>query len=134
VSSNPNDEITPHPVVWFEVWLHHGEDRLFYEQLLGWRSESFSDYDQAYRVISGADQEGTAGALVLPDSKVPTRPGTVVYAQVSDLAAAVARASDLEGTVEIPPTLITETAGAFAIVRDPHGNRIGLWSRGLSRL
>ena len=50
---------------------------------------------------------------------------TIFYVQVEDVKAAIAKAEGLGGKKIVGP--VTIPAGAFAWIRDPEGNTVGLW-------
>jgi predicted enzyme related to lactoylglutathione lyase len=108
------------PVVWFEV-LGQDADKMrsFYGELLGWSFDT--DEPTAYGVVK-------AGRGGIPGGVGRARPGgrgwLTFYAQVPDLAAAVAKAQALGSRVLIPITRLQETT--IAVVSDPEGNPLGL--------
>ena len=119
-------------VIWFEIWVADLERaEAFYSALLGWTFRPFDDYDPVnYHIVATPD--GTlGGALVRTAAPVPRGEGgmgTVVYAAVDDLEAAVSQARSLGGSLIQAPRVIGSADGWFAIVGDPDGNRLGLWS------
>lgn len=119
----------PAPVVWFEIRVSDLKAAAnFYGELFGWEFEPFAEYDSNYWIIKG-DEKGLEGALVLDSRACGGQPGTVVFVAVESLEQVVRWVIDLGGTVVQEPRSITKTAGRFALVDDPQGNRIGLWSR-----
>jgi uncharacterized protein len=116
-----------HPVVWFELWVPDVElARTFYGELFGWTFRAMADYDPQYWLI---DSGGGVGGALLPGDALAgaARAGTVVYVSVADLTAAMERCVALGGSVERPVTAIGDGSN-FAIIRDPSGTRLGLWS------
>jgi predicted enzyme related to lactoylglutathione lyase len=118
-------------VIWFEIWVSDLERaKAFYSGLFGWTYEPLSDYDASggYQQINAGDAAGVNGALVnAPGRERPASRGTVLYVHVPDLADAIDRAQSLGGTLVQKPTLISASAGTFAIVTDTEGNDLGLW-------
>lgn len=117
-------------VIWFEIYVADLERaRTFYGRLFGWKFEALTEYDPEYWTIrAGKD---SIGALVRrpsaqSDNRVPPL-GSVVYVEVESVDQMLSRAVELGGTVERKRTLISSTAGAFGLIRDPDGNTIGLW-------
>jgi predicted enzyme related to lactoylglutathione lyase len=93
----------------------------FYAGVLGltWESADTGAGGPAYRTMHvGGAMAG--GALQMDDSWGPELPAHwTVYFGVQDTDAAVARVSELGGTVQVPPT--DSPHGRFAVVSDPHG-------------
>jgi predicted enzyme related to lactoylglutathione lyase len=117
------------PVVWFEIPVADLQSAAqFYGGLFGWEFESFEAYDSDYWTIKGEDT-GVGGALVLDRERKPKGSAAIIFVAVDDLDHAVQKVLQLEGGVVKWPALITESAGSFAIVKDPDGNSIGLWCR-----
>ena len=82
--------------------------------------------DQAAEIVAG----GTAvGTLRVAEGKISPFNG-VVYVQVSDIRASCKKANQLGGTV-VPgfPFNLPDGTGAIALVADPAGHPIGLYSR-----
>ena len=110
------------PVAWFEIT---GPDakRLhdYYGALFGWSMEVMDDYGvvaAAERGIGGGigrSQDG-AGRLTF-------------YVEVDDVAAALARAQELGGSVVSPPVEVPGMNLTIAFFADPDGHVVGL-SRG----
>ncbi len=109
------------PVVHFQIG---GRDaahlRGFYQEVFGWVIEAPSPIG-AIRTHAGV---GINGGLHQVDET--QAPYLAVYVSVEDIAGAVGRVEDLGGEVLVPPTDV-DGVGAFALVRDPEGNCIGLW-------
>jgi len=82
--------------------------------------------DQAAEIVAG----GTAiGTLRVADGKIAAFNG-VVYVQVTDLRASCKKAKELGGT--IPPGFpfnLPDGIGAIAVVVDPAGRPVALYSR-----
>jgi hypothetical protein len=124
-----DDDLTGE-VVWWELRVRDtAAAKAFYGELLGWGFAQLPGYEPEYWVVQGAP--GLSGALA------PAEPGSeaggsgsVLYVAVPSLAAAIERAVDLGGDVAMGITAITDADGKFAVVRDPEGNRLGLWGPG----
>ena len=113
------------PIVHFEIGVQDvAKAQRFYGPLLGWE---FSAYGPAAMVSNVGPMAGTMGigghinALGHPPHNY-----CVVYAQVEDLAATIARAQELGGKQLVPPTEIPGM-GHFAWLADPEGNTVGIW-------
>ena len=114
-----------YPVVHYEInTASQPELSRFYAEAFGWSMQpETDDYIQIDTdgVCAGTGAPGIDGGIG------PSDPGddfVTFYVQVPDVDATLARVVELGGEVDMPPT----EAGhiVFAIVRDPHGNRIGL--------
>jgi predicted enzyme related to lactoylglutathione lyase len=124
---------TPASVIWFEIWVADLERaESFYAGLLGWAFRPFEEYDPVnYHIV--ATPEGTLGGALVraqssPEHGTKDGRGTVVYAAVDDVGVAVDQARSLGGSVVQAARVIGSADGWFAIVGDPDGNRVGLWS------
>ncbi len=114
------------PVVWFEIPVADLERAAhFYGELFGWRFGRVADFDREYLIIDAG--ESINGGLALVDAGFTRGDGALVYVAVEGLLEAMDKAGQLGGTVDQEPQLISEQAGAFAVLRDPDGNRIGVW-------
>jgi predicted enzyme related to lactoylglutathione lyase len=112
---------------WFEIVVTDIErGARFYEQLLGveLRREEFFGTSMA---LFPSQDPGAGGCLVRADDKrQPGVGGSVIYLNANGkLDACVDRVKKAGGSVIAPRTEIGD-AGAFALVRDPDGNVIGL--------
>ena len=89
----------------------------FYTDVFGWRFEEVATGEQAYwGIFNGTDLNG--GLMPLPPGAgAPSH--WLVYFATADLAATVARVSDLGGRVVLPPTGIP--SGRISVAVDPQG-------------
>jgi predicted enzyme related to lactoylglutathione lyase len=70
---------------------------------------------------------GIGGALIYGPGCVPSDTGTLVYLNAgSDLDGILGRVELAGGRVIMPKTLISDTAGWFALFIDSEGNRLAL--------
>jgi len=110
------------PVVFFEV---RGQDadklRSFYGQLLGWSFQGVGL--TSYGVVPRSDR-GIGGGIgrAVGDG----RGWVTFYTEVPDLAGAIAKAERMGSRVLVPITRLPD--GAMAVVSDPEGNPVGLFS------
>ena len=121
----------PAPVVWFEIRVTDlARAESFYGALLGWTFRPFEGYDpERYHLIStGEGRLGGGLVLVEPAPVRSSLLGIVLYAEVPDLDPVLALAVSLGGAVMEPPAVVGPADGWFAVVTDPDGNRVGLWS------
>jgi predicted enzyme related to lactoylglutathione lyase len=115
------------PVVHFEIPVADMDRAVgFYRAVLGHdlRRERVDGYDMAF--FPRADgKPGASGALARGDVYVPTRSGVILYFDVPDIDAVLARAARHGGAVLYPKTSVG-AAGYVAEIADSEGNRIGL--------
>ena len=123
----PPADVGPGRIAWFDITttsLPRSKD--FYGKLFGWQFTPVQGTDQAVEIVAG----GTAiGTLRVADGKIAAFNG-VVYVQVTDIQASCKKAKELGGT--IPPGFpfnLQDGIGAIAIVVDPAGHPVGLYSR-----
>jgi predicted enzyme related to lactoylglutathione lyase len=112
---------------WFDISttnLRQSEE--FYGRLFGWKFAPVKGTDQAAEISAGGASIGT---LRIADGPISGFNG-VVYVQVSDIRVSCAKAKELGGM--IPPAFpfnLPDGAGAIAIVVDPAGHPVGMYSR-----
>lgn len=111
---------------WME--LTTGDDaaaREFYRGMFGWTYRNASpDGAPAYHMFEPADGALGGGIMTKPRTELPT--AWMPYISVDDLGAAVARARELGGTVQVEPMPVPGH-GRFAVIQDPTGGVVGLW-------
>jgi len=116
-------------VAWFDITTTSLQQaKEFYGGLFDWQFNPVQGSDQAAEIVS----RGTAiGTLRVADGKISPFNGAV-YIQVSDLPASCKKAKELGGM--IPPGFpfnLPDGTGAIALVADPAGHPVGLYSRTL---
>lgn len=115
------------PVFHFEIPVTDMDRAVaFYEDVFGYRlsRENIDGYDMAF--FPRADgQPGASGALAKGDVYRPSHDGAVIYFDVADIDAIVARAKGRGARVLYPKKDIGE-AGFVAEIEDSEGNRIAL--------
>ena len=120
-------DVGPGRIAWFDITttsLPQSKD--FYGKLFDWQFTPVQGTDQAAEIVAGGTPIGT---LRSADGKITPFNG-VVYVQVTDIQASCKKASELGGT--IPPGFpfnLPDGIGAIAVVVDPAGHPIGLYSR-----
>lgn len=123
----PPADVGPGRIAWFDVTTTDlPQSKEFYGKLFGWQFAPVPGTDQAAEIIAG----GTAvGTLRVAEGKISPFNG-VVYVQVTDIQASCKKANQLGGTV-VPgfPFNLSDGTGAIAVVVDPAGHPIGLYSR-----
>lgn len=123
----PPADVGPGRIAWFDITttsLPQSKD--FYGKLFDWQFTPVQGTDQAAEIVAGGTPIGT---LRVADGKITPFNG-VVYVQVTDLQASCKKAKELGGT--IPPGFpfnLPDGIGAIALVVDPAGHPIGLYSR-----
>jgi uncharacterized protein len=128
VSAKPlRADVGPGRVAWFDLTTSNlAQSKNFYGKLFSWTFEPVQGTDRAAEIVANGTSIGT---LRSADGKISPFNG-VVYIQVSDLEKSCKDAKELGGT--IPPGFpfdLPEGRGAIALVHDPAGHPIGLYSR-----
>jgi len=120
-------DVGPGRVAWFDLATTDlARSTEFYSQLLGWRFTPVQATDQAVEIVADGTPIGT---LRVADGTISVFNG-VVYVQVTDLQAACRKATALGGTVAAGfPFDLPGGIGAIALVVDPGGHPLGLYSR-----
>jgi predicted enzyme related to lactoylglutathione lyase len=120
-------DVGPGRIAWFDITTTNlPQSKEFYGKLFDWQFTPVKGTDQAAEIVAG----GTAvGTLRVADGKISPFNG-VVYVQVTDIQASCKKVSQLQGTV-VPgfPFNLPDGIGAIAVVVDPAGHPIGLYSR-----
>ena len=109
------------PVVHFEFGARDaGKLGTFYRTMFDW---NLTEYGPA-RMIDTGTKQGIMGHI----NQLGHEPHNycVVYVQVEDLAASIAKAQSLGGTLKVP-AMEVPGMGHFAWLADPEGNLFGLW-------
>jgi hypothetical protein len=119
--------VMTNPVVHFEIPVTDMDRAVaFYEAVLGYplTRETVDGYEMAF--FPRADERyGTAGALAKGDVYQPSHKGPIIYFDVADIDAVLARAGQRGARVLYPKKDIG--AGGFvAEIEDSEGNRIAL--------
>jgi uncharacterized protein len=120
-------DVGPGRIAWFDITTTSlSQSKDFYGKLFDWKFTPVQGTDQAAEIVAG----GTAiGTLRTADGQITPFNG-VVYVQVTDIQASCKKAKELGGTV--PPGFpfnLPDGIGAIAVVVDPAGHPIGLYSR-----
>ncbi len=123
----PPADVGPGRIAWFDITTTSlPKSKEFYGKLFDWQFTPVQGTDQAVEIVAG----GTAiGTLRGAEGKIAAFNG-VVYVQVTDIQASCKKAKELGGT--IPPGFpfnLSDGIGAIALVVDPAGHPVGLYSR-----
>ena len=100
--------------------------KAFFGPLFDWQFTPVQGTDQAAEIVAGGRAVGTIRVAEGPISVF----NGVVYVQVADLRASCQKAVELGGTV--PPGFpfdLPNGTGAIALIVDPTGHPVGLYSR-----
>ena len=120
-------DVGPGRIAWFDITttdLPRSKD--FYGKLFDWQFTPVQGTDQAAEIVAGGTPIGT---LRVAEGKITPFNG-VVYVQVTDLQASCKKAKELGGTIPDGfPFNLPDGIGAIALVVDPAGHPIGLYSR-----
>ncbi len=116
-----------HPVFYFEVPVTNMDRAtVFYEKLLDIKltRQTVDGYEMALFPFAEGSA-GATGALAKGDVYRPSKEGVIVYFQVKDIRATVAKAETM-GQLIIYPVKDIGAAGLVAEVEDSEGNRLAL--------
>jgi predicted enzyme related to lactoylglutathione lyase len=111
-------EVTGEPgtPAWFELHTGSYDDAVsFYRDVFGWDTHPMSDTDEFRYTTLGKDQDALAG--IMDDAGEPS--GWNVYFEVADVDAALAKVTELGGTI-VEPAQDTPY-GRLARAKDPTG-------------
>ena len=116
-------------IAWFDITTSNlPQAREFYGKLFDWQFAPVQGTDLAVQVVVDGKAIGT---LRVAEGKISPFNG-VVYVQVVDIQASCRRSKELGGTV--PPGFpfnLPDGTGAIALVVDPLGHPVGLFSSAL---
>ncbi len=114
-------------IAWFDIATGDlARSKEFYGKLFDWQFSKVQGSDLAVEIVASGAHIGT---IRVADGKVSPFNG-IVYVQVADLPASCKRAKELGGT--LPPGFpfnLPDGTGAIALVVDPTGHPIGMYSR-----
>jgi len=113
-------------VSWFEIPAY---DILrasqFYNAIYNMEMET--NYNGDYAMAFFPADKGIGGAIVTGPGCIPNDTGILIYLNAgSDLDSVLGRVELAGGRVIMPKTLISPTAGSFALFIDSEGNRLAL--------
>lgn len=123
----PPADVGPGHVAWFDITTSNlSQAREFYGKLFDWEFTPLQGTDLAVEIVS----RGTAiGTLRGAEGKISAFNG-VVYVQVADIQASCKKSKELGGTVADGfPFNLPDGIGAIALVLDPSGHPVGMYSR-----
>ena len=123
----PPPDVGPGRIAWFDITTSNlQQSREFYGKLFDWSFTPLAGTDQAVEIeVRGA----SIGTLRVAEGKIGTFNG-VVYVQVTDILASCKKAKELGGTIVAGfPFNLSDGTGAIALVLDPAGHPVGMYSR-----
>lgn len=114
-------------IAWFDISTTNlAQPKEFYAKLFDWKFTSVKGTDQAAEIVSRGKPIGT---LRVAEGAISGFNG-VVYVQVNDIRASCKKAQALGGkVVEGFPFNLSDGIGAIALVVDPAGHPVGMYSR-----
>ena len=122
----PHVDVGPGRIAWFDITTTDlSRSKEFYGKLFDWQFTPLKGTDRAVEIVAGGTPVGT---IRVAEGKISPFNG-VVYVQVPDVQAACTKVSELGGTV-VPgfPFNLTNRIGAIAVIVDPSGHPLGLYS------
>jgi hypothetical protein len=123
----PPADVGPGRIAWFDITTSNlPQSKEFYGRLFGWTFAPLQGSDQAVEIVARGEAIGT---LRVAEGTISPSNG-VVYVQVTDIQASCQKAKELGGTV--PPGFpfnLPDRIGAVALVLDPIGHPMGMYSR-----
>ena len=123
----PPADVGPGRIAWFDITTTSlPRSKEFYGKLFDWQFTPVQGTDQAAEIVAGGTAIGTLRGAEGPIAAF----NGVVYVQVTDIQASCKKAQELGGT--IPPGFpfnLPDGIGAIALVVDPAGHPVGLYSR-----
>jgi predicted enzyme related to lactoylglutathione lyase len=123
----PPADVGPGRVAWFDISTTNLQrSKEFYSRLFDWTFSPLKGTDQAVEIVSRGEAVGTLRGA---EGTISAYNG-VIYVQVADIRASCDRAKELGGTlVEGFPFNLPDRRGAVALVLDPAGHPVGMYSR-----
>ena len=124
---SPPADVGPGRVAWFDVTTSNlPQSKEFYGKLFDWSFTPVQGTDQAVEIVARGEAIGT---LRVAEGKISPFNG-VIYVQVTDIQASCRKSKELGGTVAPGfPFNLPDGIGAIALVLDPAGHPVGMYSR-----
>ena len=118
-----------HRIGWFEIHVSDFEKaKHFYSELFGWEFKLSQGSKALYwNIYTGEGSIG--GGLMKKTLPEHTGQSIILYVETDDIEGILNKAVSLGGSVHTPKTLISETAGYFALFSDFDKNVLGLWGK-----
>jgi predicted enzyme related to lactoylglutathione lyase len=127
IPKTPPADVGSGRMAWFDISTSSlPRSKEFYGKLFDWQFTPVLGTDQAVEIVAGGKAIGT---LRVAEGAISTFNG-VVYIQVTDILASCEKAKSLGGTVVARfPFNLPDGIGAIALVVDPAGHPVGMYSR-----
>ncbi len=125
----PPVDVGPGRVAWFDITTTNlAKSAKFYGELFKWAFTPLKGTDQAMEIVAAGEPVGT---IRVAEGAISPFNG-VVYVQVPDIQLSCRNAKMLGGTIpEGFPFNLPDGKGSVAVVLDPAGHPIGLYSKTL---
>jgi predicted enzyme related to lactoylglutathione lyase len=123
----PKPDVGPGRAAWFDITTSNlASAKTFYGGLFDWKFTPLKGTDLAVEIVS---RDLPIGTIRVAEGTITAFNG-VVYIQVTDLPASCKKATEL-GAKIVPgfPFNLPDEAGAVALMTDPSGHPIGMYSR-----
>jgi hypothetical protein len=116
------------PIGWFEIRVSDFEKaKNFYSQIFDWEFKLSQGSKTIYwNIYTGENNVG--GGFTKRELSEQRGQSIIIYIEVEDINLTLEKIKSLGGHIEQEKTLISETAGYFAIFKDLDENIMGLWS------
>ena len=124
---SPPADVGPGRIAWFDITTSNlPQSKEFYGKLFDWEFTPVQGTDLAVEIVA---RDAAIGTLRVAEGKISEFNG-VVYVQVTDIQASCKKSKELGGKV-VPgfPFNPPDGIGAIALVLDPAGHPVGLYSR-----
>ena len=124
---SPPPDVGPGRVAWFDITTSDlPQSKEFYGRLFEWTFAPVEGTDQALEIVARGEAVGT---LRTAEGRISSFNG-VIYVQVADIEASCVKARALGGTIAPGfPFDLPGGIGSIALVLDPSGHPVGLYSR-----
>ena len=124
---SPPPDVGPGRIAWFDVTTSNlSQSKEFYGKLFDWKFTPVQGTDQAVEIVA---RGAAIGTLRVAEGKISAFNG-VVYVQVTDIQESCKKSKELGGTVVAGfPFNLPDGTGAIALVLDPAGHPVGMYSR-----
>ena len=126
-AKKPPADVGSGRIAWFDLTTSNlAQSKEFYGKLFDWSFTPLQGTDLGVEIVARGEAIGT---LRVAEGAISPFNG-VVYVQVADIQASCKRSKELGGTVAPGfPFNLPDGIGAIALVLDPAGHPVGLYSR-----
>jgi predicted enzyme related to lactoylglutathione lyase len=125
----PPPDVGPGRAAWFDITtLNLASAKTFYGGLFDWKFTAVQGTEMAVEIVS---RDLPIGTIRVAEGPITAFNG-VVYIQVADLPASCSKATSLGAKIVSGfPFNLPDGTGAIALITDPSGHPIGMYSRTL---